>query len=105
MTYRKELEMLRERMHEHGAIVRFVIDTDGYIDGVFIVGAKGLREHFRDPLSAAEAMRAWLYDQDMMRDYPERVRLGQVCRNGIWANSTKKENCKWIVSMNYRPLN
>lgn len=97
MTDRRELENLKRRMKDRGVLVRYTIDEEGWIDGAFIIGAKGLHERFRDPLGAAEAMRAWLLDADIMFLYPEKVKLGYVSKNGRWVIPKKTEENKILT--------
>lgn len=84
MTHLGELRDLQKNMAYRGAKVTYTVDEQGHIDGAFIVGAKGLREHLRDPLSAAEAMRQWLYEHYVNQQHPERTVLGQRFSNGRW---------------------
>ena len=82
---RTQLRDLQTDMATHGAKVTYAINEQGYIDAVFIVGAKGIKKEYWDSvLSAAERMREWLYEQHVTMMHPERAALGQTFRNGKW---------------------
>ena len=81
---RQELTELQARMHRQGVMVRYAINEQGYIDGACIIGAHGLKEQWRSPLSAAETMRTWLHERYMNRMHPERTRLGEQFSNERW---------------------
>lgn len=86
MTDAHELRMLQSRMKYYGVTVTYFIGNEGAIEAACIIGAPGLREHIRDPLSAAEAMRRWIKEKDITTYYAHGVHYGQQFRNGRWRN-------------------